>query len=634
MKFPTLFLAASAAALAWSGASLAQPSADELLVTAARTPLEPGRVPSATTVFDAVDLERRQSRYVTDLLRAVPGFAISRSGVEGAFTEVRVRGSEANQVLVLIDGVRVNDPALGDSFRWEQLTTHNIERIEIVRGPQSALWGTDAVGAVVNIITKQASGKLAADGFIEKGSDSALSGGVGSRFSINGVRVNAAVERIKTGGESIARNGSEKDDSDTSTASLGIAYDFREDIGLDVRVRAVEAYSQFDSVDFGTGLPADSDSATDNETLAARAQLRLGSATDAISHTAAVDWYDSDNINLIGGAEDSSSRSDRLTFAWQTDFRLDSDVLSLAVEHEETDYRQRGQVGFGDPNQDQSIDVTSLVADYQGLSHDRFSWFASARYDDNSDFDDSVTGRLAATYAVSNATKVRASIGSAQKNPTFTERFGFFPDSFVGNPDLKPERSVAYELGVDQRLLNDAILLQLSWYGQNLKDEIRTVFGAISTAENAPGKSTRKGVEAAATWTVSSQLDFSAAYSYLDAEEELTPGMQTVELRRPRHTGSVQAAWRTSGGRFDTVLAADYSGTRADIFFPPFPSPSEIVRLDNYWLVDLTAQYQLNDSVTLVVRGQNLLDEDYEEVFGYNTLGRSAYIGFRASIGN
>lgn len=635
MLIRTVLSIAGFSVLAVSTVSAAEHTADEMVVTAARTALELSRVPSATTVIDAEDLERRQARYLTDLLRQVPGFAVSRSGVEGAFTEVRVRGSEANQVLVLIDGVRVNDPALGDSFRWEQLTTANIERIEIVRGPQSAIWGTDAVGAVVNIISKKGADAFSADGFVERGSDHASGGGFSSRFSLGEVKINAALERIKTAGESIARDGSEDDDSDTTTASLGASYAVTDNLGIDFSVRKVDAFSQYDASDFGTGLPADSNTATDNETLSARAQVRLATFEDKVTHTVAVEWYDSKNINRTDNIEDARSESDRLTLGWQSDIRFGEDILSLALEHEETDYKQRGMSLFGDPNQDQSMDVSSVVADYQGQLSARLSWFVSARYDDNSDFENATTGRGALSYALSDTTRLRASYGTARKNPTFTERFGFFPEDFIGNEDLDPERSESFEIGIDQSLLNDALNLQLSWYQQNLKDEITTVFlgGGLSTAQNLDGESDRDGVEVAASWALNRQLDLRAAYSYVDAKEQRTPGLETREVRRPQHTGSLQAAWRSDNGRLDTVLSADYSGSRYDLFFGP-PTFNETVKLDSYWLVDATLQYQLTDEVTLLVRGQNLLDEDYEEVFGYNTPDRSAYIGFRARIGN
>ena len=133
-------------------------SIDNIIVTGSRSPIQEVNLGSSTTVITRDQIENRQARYVTDVLRSIPGFAISHSGTTGSQTQVRVRGSEANHVLVLIDGVRANDPASGDEFRWELLSTSNIERIEIVRGPQSSLWGSDAVAAVVHVITNSGTG--------------------------------------------------------------------------------------------------------------------------------------------------------------------------------------------------------------------------------------------------------------------------------------------------------------------------------------------------------------------------------------------------------------------------------------------------------------------------------------------
>src|SRR5210317_688350 len=151
-------------------ASADEDTLDQIIVTGSRAPISAGDIGSAVTIITRQDIDRRQVRYVSDLLRTVPGFSVSHSGVAGSQTQVRVRGSEANHVLVLIDGVRANDPATGDEFRWEFLTTANIERIEIVRGPQSALWGSDAVAGVVHIITRAGGSQSPVGGYIEAGS--------------------------------------------------------------------------------------------------------------------------------------------------------------------------------------------------------------------------------------------------------------------------------------------------------------------------------------------------------------------------------------------------------------------------------------------------------------------------------
>ncbi len=609
---------------------------DQLIVSASRAALQLNRVGNAVTVIDQEQIERRQARYVTDLLRSVPGFAISRSGVEGTQTQVRVRGSEANHVLVLIDGVRANDPATSDEFRWEQLTTANIERIEIVRGPQSALWGSDAIAGVVNIITTDGADTSAISAYTDAGSNSSLNAGLSGVLSEANWRFNAGVERLKTDGENISRAGDEKDDSETTTANFGARYAGDSGLTLNFGLRAVDSRTQTDPVDFGTGLPADADRVTDAKTLAANVSARLKSASGKVANRVSLRWFDSDNRFLVDGAEDAATLSDRLTVAWQSDFSLGADALSLAVEHEVTRYEQRGAVGFGDPNQKQKIDVTSLVMDYQGRIGEQLSWLLGGRYDENSDFDDSLNGRLALAWNTDESLTLRGSVGTGQKNPTFTERFGFFPAMFIGNPDLQPEKSISYEFGFDKRFLGGDLETQVSVFRQNLKDEING-FVAVPggfTALNVAGKSRRSGAELSASWQLHSRVELGGNYTYIDSEQKDAAGVKQAEIRRPRHSGSVWTRYDSEDERFSASLNVDYSGTQTDTFFPPFPAPSEAVSLGRRWLVDLTAQYAVTGELTVFVRGANLLDEDYEEVYGYNTLGRAAYLGLRANFGD
>ena len=393
---------------------------DQIIVTGSRAPISAGDIGSAVTIITRDDIERRQVRYVSDLLRAVPGFAVSQTGVVGSQTQVRVRGSEANQVLVLIDGVRANDPATGDEFRWEYLTTANIERIEIVRGPQSALWGSDAIGGVVHIITKSGDDTAGVGGYLESGSENTLNGAVNGGFGGDNWSVAIGIERLTTDGSNISRTGTEKDDSDITTGSLNARFNPSDLVAVQFGFRTVDAYSQFDAVDFmTTGLPADSDVATDVLQNYAQLGISFGAPGKRVRHHLNTRYFDSDNRDLTEGIEAASSGSDRLSLGYQADIRIRGNLLSLALEHEETSFEQRGDIVWGDPNQDQEMDVTSVVADFQGRATDKITYLLSARFDDNSDFDDVLTGRASAAWDVSDATTLRANIGTGQKTPTF-----------------------------------------------------------------------------------------------------------------------------------------------------------------------------------------------------------------------
>jgi vitamin B12 transporter len=611
---------------------------DNIIVTASRSPLAKVNVGSSTTVITREQIELRQSRFVTDLLRSVPGFAVSQVGTTGSQIQVRVRGAEANHVLVLIDGVRANDPASGDEFRWELLSAYDVERIEIVRGPQSSLWGSDAVSGVVHVITQSGSARPALNAYAEVGSNSTVNGGLNGGIGGDRWSLGFGLERLDTGGTNISRSGTEDDESDMTTASLSSQIKPTENLDIRLGLRAVDAYSQFDPVDFFvTGLPEDGDVATESERLYLNAGATLRTLDGRVLHHLDARYLDSDNTNLTDGVANSSTASDRKTLTYQSDIQLKENLLSLAIEHETTRFAQRGEIGFGDPNQDQEMSVNSFIADFQGKSMDRLTLLVGARYDDYSDFDSAVSGRLSVAYSVSDTTVVRANVGTGRKVPTFIERFGFFPEQFIGNPDLKPEESISYDIGIDQVLFDGALDLQLGLFYQDLQNEINGfVFDPdtfLFTAENSAGDSTRKGVEASAIYSLTDNLSFGGSYTYTDSTESNEPGSDVRELRRPRHNGNLNTSYRFLDERAHLTIVADYGGSSTDIFFPPFPAPPEIVSLDSFWLLDLTASYDINQNTNVFVRGNNLLDEHYEQVFGYRTPGRSAYAGIRLSFG-
>ena len=612
---------------------------DTIVVTASRSPIAKANLGSSTTVITREQIELRQARYVTDLLRAVPGFVVSQVGTTGSQTQVRVRGAEANHVLVLIDGVRANDPASGDEFRWELLSTSNIERIEIIRGPQSSLWGSDALSAVVHVITQSGGDRPGINAYAEGGSFNTVNGGLNGATGGDSWSLAFGLERLDTDGTNISRSGSEDDESDMTTASISARLRPSENLTLQLGLRAVDAYSQFDPVDFfATGLPEDGDVATDSDRYYWNAGATFSTLDGRLSHQLYARYLETDNRNLADGVQNSSTASDRKTFTYQSDIQLGENLLSLAIEHERTRFEQRGEIGFGDPNQRQQMSVNSLVADFQGRSIDRLTWLLSARYDDNSDFDSAVSGRLSLAYHLSSTTLVRANLGTGRKAPTFIERFGFFPGQFTGNPDLKPEKSRSFDLGIDRLLFDNAVEIQLAVYYQNLEDEINGfVFDPdtfLFTAENIDGDSIRKGVEAAATFNLTENLSFGGAYTYTDSTENDSSGNDVRELRRPRHSGSLNGSFRFQDERAKLTVVADYGGTSTDIFFPPFPLPPEIVSLESFWLLGLTASYDINHNTNIFVRANNLLDEDYEQVYGYRTPGRSAFLGVRLGFGN
>ena len=633
MTYTYATLAAFGASLvAFSSPSIgADEPLDQIIVTGSRAPLSVSASGNAITVIERDTIDRRQARYVTDLLRQVPGFAVSQSGVPGSQTQVRVRGAEANHVLVLINGARANDPATGDEFRWEFLTTASIERIEIVRGPHSAIWGSDALAGVINIITRSGATSPSIDGYMETGSNNTLNGGLSGGYSGSNWDTGFSLERVSTDGGNVSRVGSENDPSDVTTAALNTSWQPLDDLDLKLSARQVDATAHYDTVDYlVTGLPVDSDVALDTTQRYAQFILARDADGARFRHQFSANYANSDNLNRTAGIEDVSTLSDRLTLGYQADFRIGQDTLSVALEHEETTFEQRGPIVFGDPNQVRDMAVESVVLDYQGHLGDAVNWLASARFDENSLFDDVVTGRISVAWQATGQTLLRLSGGTGRKNPTFIELYGFFPGQFVNNPDLKPEKSTAIDIGLEQQL-SDRLDLQLTLFRQDLEDEINgfvydpTTF--LATADNMSGKSRRDGAEVELRWEVSETLSAAATYTYLDATAD-----DMREIRRPKHSGSLNLNYAFHGNRGQLAFNAAYGGTRLDTFFPPWPKPPETVALASHWLADLTVRYQVTPTVGLFTRVGNLLDADYEQVYGYRMPGRTVYAGISVSL--
>jgi len=616
------------------------PAIDDMVVTAARIPLKPQDVGSGYTVIDRQQIEERQAVFALDLLRDVPGLAISRSGGYGSQTQVRIRGAEANHVLVFIDGVKVNDPAGNDEFALEHLTTFDIERIEVIRGPQSALWGSDALAGVINIITRRARDPFAADAFAEGGAFGTFTGG--GRLAMAGERAEFSLgaSHLNTSGTNISREGDEDDGYRNTTATLQAGW--RPATGVALELLARHSDNRRDLDDTNSGLPVDADQVTEST----QSLVRLGARAETRpnrQHSLRLTWLGTDLDSFADGLADGSQAADKYGIYYETGLPLlaagadgPRDRLSLALEYEYEEFRQRGEASpFGDPNQEQSMNARAAAVEYLLQPAAGWSLSGSLRHDRSSDFESVTTWRTTASWPLpSLPARLHGSVGRGQKTPTFIERFGFFPDSFSGNPGLKPERSTGWDIGIEQWLFDERVTLDLSWFKADLRDEINGfAFDPDTggfTAVNVDGRSRREGLELALTAQLLPDLRLTGSYTLLDATE---PGDEdrTREVRRPRHAASGNLNWRWAAGRGNLNLNASYVGERRDLSFASFPA--EVVRLSSYTLLTLGASWQLDRRLTLYGRVENLLDEDYEDVLGFATPGIGAWAGFRAAWG-
>jgi len=612
------------------------PSMEHVLVTARLEPIAVGDIGSSVTVITREEIDRKQVKYLSELLRDVPGFSVSQSGGAGSQTQVRVRGAEANQLLVLMDGVRANDPAASGEFQYQFALTSNIERIEIIRGPQSATWGSDAIAGVINIIRKKDVRDHYLSGTAEAGSFDSRNLSLDGGYAGKSVRVNGGLTYLDTDGSNVSRYGDEKDGARNTTGNLAIEVDASEEFMLRFSGQWIDASSAYDDIDFiVTGLPTDADRVTDSTQGFLTGELRYAPVDKSYSGSLSVNRTNSDNDNFSDGLWTSSTAATTLDYRLRAGLALDEAQrhrLGFALERENIDFSQRGEATeYGDPNQDQGYDVTGYALEYIGKPLDGFTWTASARLDDYSDFDDARTWQLAVSYQLSPALRLRGSAGTGSKAPTFTERYGYFADYFAGNPNLKPESSKSWEIGFDTRWASDRYQVQFSWFNQDLQDEIDGfVFDPdtfLFTARNRDSDSTRKGIEAVFDARLGENFALVATYTYTDAREENELGQKIREVRRPRHLASLTADYYFAANRGNLNLKVDYSGEQLDDFYAPGSFVAERVAIDAYTVVNLAGSWKLTRSLDLTARVSNLFDKQYEEVLGFVRPGRAFYAG-------
>ena len=609
---------------------------DEMLVTARLQPISINDVASSVTVITREEIEQRQVKYLSDLLRDVPGFAVSQAGGAGSQTQIRVRGAEANQLLVLIDGVRANDPALGDEFQYQFALTSNIERIEIIRGPQSATWGSDAVAGVINIIRKKNVTSQYLAGNVEGGSFSTFNLGIDAGYSGDNFRVSGGVSYLDTDGTNISRVGNEKDGAENTTANVSLEIDASDAFTFGFTGQVVDATSEFDEIDFFvTGLPVDADRVSESEQSFLTGEVRYARSESPFSASFSIRLLDSEHQNYADGLWTSSTAAETLELRLRGGWAVaQNHRINFALDQQDIDYSQRGEASFfGDPNQDQSYDVSGYALEYVGKPVSNFTWTLSGRLDDYSDFDDATTWQLAGAYQLSSALRLRASVGTGSKTPTFTERFGFFEATFVGNPDLKPESSQGWEVGFDTNWSEGRQTLLLTYFDQDLQDEIDGfVFDLdtfLFTAKNKDTDSKRKGVEAVYDARIGKSWSLGASYTYTDATEKDFTGMSVQEVRRPEHIASLSANYYFANERGNLNVNVNYSGKQLDVFFSPVTFTLDRVNIPSYTVVDLAAAWKLTGSLELTARASNLFDEEYEEILGFVRPGRAFYAGLR-----
>lgn len=600
------------------------------------TPFEEQQLGRSYTVIDSETIALTKPAYVTDILRTVPGFAVSQSGSPGNLTQLRVRGAEANHVLVLIDGIPASETSTGE-FDFGRLAVSNIERIEVLRGPQSAFWGSNAMAGVINIVTRSAS----ADGFsgsvaTEFGTDGTRMTGGSLAYGQDNFRASGGLTLRHTDGFNISSLGDELDGSDHIDANARFSADITPSLTLDGTLRYGRVFAESDWQDFSSIVQDTSDTTRLHE-LFGSLGLKWVSEDGLWFQNARVSAGSTDRLSTDRfGAIADSSVGDRYTGSYQVgrhfdtpDFLDSTHTVTLGYDFVHETFQRLGSTAITDPSMldPKARTSHSLVGEYRGTYYDQVFLTAALRHDFNDAFADSTTYSLSGAWQIPDTgTKLHASAGTGSTNPTFFEQFGYIPNSFIPNPNLVPETGFGWDAGVQQSLFDGMLVLDATYFNLTLDNEIATQGFNPGTVVNSPGTSTRQGVELTANLDFFNGFTAGVSYTYVDARN----ADDTREIRRPEHSGALNLAYAFADIPLSVHGQLVMTGDTLDTDFATWPATDVI--LPAHAVVNGGVNYQLSDQVELYGRVHNLFDTQYQDVLGYNTQGRTFYAGAKASF--
>lgn len=593
---------------------------------------------TAVSVVTGEELRAQQVRHAVDALRSLPGVSVSQQGGAGNVSVVRIRGAESNHTLVVIDGVEVNSGVEG-FYDFSSLATDDIERIEVLRGPQSGLYGGGALGGVVNIVTRSGKGPLTLRAEGEAGSFETRGGRVGVSGGTERIWGAMSVSARETAGFNIAPVGNEKDGSSLQSLSFKGGISPFENFKLHGAFRFSHLEGDRDGFDGfvgGFNVASDDRSTFERDAWSGRINADLSLLDGYWTHTVYAARSERDYIDRDRGFFPTTSHliDDNTKYGYQTTLRIDGPMgpsvrhfLTGLVEKQDETFEQPDPVA-GDFQAERGRN--SFAGEIRGEYFDTLHLAATVRRDANDMFDDATTWRVqGSTLVPSTPFRLHASYGTGIKYPSFAELFGTF-FRYTPNPDLQPETSRGWDAGIETTLLGGRAIVDVTYFRADLENEITEDFSnfPLITSVNLAGRSHRQGIEVAARYAVLPGVVLGGSYTWLDAEDS----SGVVEVRRPPHQGRLDIDWAMLGGRGHLNLAAIYNGDMKDVAFAlPFFTQT-LVTLDDYWLVRLAGSYEVAPGVELFGRVENLLDQSYQEVFGYETAGAAAFAGVRLKL--
>ena len=624
-------------------------AAPEVVVVADRAPEPLDKVGQSVTVLTLPQIQADQELVVSDILARTPGVSFVRNGGPGQATSFFIRGAESDQTAVLIDGVKLNDPsAVGNGFNFADLLVGDISRIEVLRGPQSTLYGSQAIGGVVNIVTADPQTAFGGDLQLEGGSYGTGYGkaSVGGREGPLTWRL--AANAYTTDGTSAfdsRRGGREADGYRNSGVTARVGYAFSPDVSLDVRALFTQAHNDFDGFSTPTfSFGDDAETGSTRETLlysGLNFALLDGRLKNRVAGQFTLTQRDNDDPTQAP-TRTFDGRGTNARAEYQGSYLIAPGyTATFGAEHERQAIATSSPAfaAFGTPVTKADVHIDSGYGQLQAEVVPGLNLTGGLRYDDHSTFGGHTTGQAAAAWSLPallpfGATVLRFSYGSGFKAPSLYQLY-----SEYGNTALRPEQAEGYDGGVEQRFWGGRGSVQATWFSRDTTDLITFVscFGAPATGLCATrgafggyyaniNRSNAEGLELSGALKPLEALDLTANYTFTDARDR-SPGSATFDkllARRPQDTANLTADYRLPFG-LKTGLAVRYSGRT-------FDDAADTTRVKAYTLVDLRASYPVRPGLEAYARIENLFDRQYETIYQYGTLGRAGYVGVRATF--
>jgi vitamin B12 transporter len=623
---PPAALLAAACVSAYAGEADELPQA--IVITATRLPTPVAEVASSITVVTAEDIAARQERTIADVLKDVPGLNVVQTGGPGGVTSVFIRGTNSNHTKVFIDGIDVSDPSNSTgAFDFGQLLTPDIERVEVLRGPQSGLYGSDAIGGVINIITKSGAGPMKLAAGLEGGSFETFNQAASLSGSADGFHYSANVLHFHAGAtpvtplDLLAPGEARIDDYDDNlTFSTKLGYDISPDFDLGLVARYTDIHLRTTGEDYPpplyVGVPASAQTTAATDEYFTRLTAHLKSFDGAFDETLGLAYSHLRTDTVVPDTAPSLNTGERRKADWQGNIRLATDeTLVVGAEYERDEISEPVTA---------DVHIGSGYAELQ--SQIGAHWFSAlnVRHDDNSRFGGQTTWRFAPAWVIADTdTKLKASVGTGFKAPTLSELYQNFPPFFFANPDLKPETSTGYDLGFEQGLAHGALRFGVTYFHNHITDLITT--DVTGTTYANIGVATTEGIESFILYQPLAQLLLRIDYTYTAATDDIA---QQELLRRPKNRGVFIATWQATRAwqwDLDVLCVGTWIDGNRDF---------SIMRLDapGYTTVNLATTYDLGPRWALFARISNLFDRHYENPVGFLQPSIGAYAGIKVTL--